>query len=157
MATTRTRTPKRKLSFQDRISRLTVRQAVLLLGEEGEKLLRAGGQKFPLDPDKHAYLSGDLFRVRIPDAEMPGGKAVVVLTQLQTKNRELHLRCDQCEVPCLHAGAALDLLLDQKLMFGLSAPPDEDVPLELLTEEELLQRALAERRKRAAEEKMILR
>ncbi len=40
---------------------------------------------------------------------------------------------------------------------GLAAPPDEAVPLENLTEQELVQRALAEREKRAREEPMTVR
>src|SRR5690606_39171683 len=104
-----------------------------------------------------AYLGGDLFRVRIDDARLPAGKAVVVLTQIAGKKQALHLECDQCETPCAHMGAALNLLLDEKVIFGLAAPPDESVPLELLTEDELVARALAERKQRAAEEKMTLR
>ncbi len=54
-------------------------------------------------------------------------------------------------------GAALVHLLDARSTMGLAAPPDESVPLELLTEEELLRRALAEREHRASEETMKVR
>ena len=80
---------------------------------------------------------------------MPDGKAVVVITMMSGRLQQLHLRCDQCDVPCEHAGAALGLLLAEKSMLGLAAPPDESVPLELLTREELLHRALDERKQRA--------
>lgn len=154
---TATRDQRRGASFHDRLSRLTYHQACKLLGDEGNRLLTRAGGKFVIDPDEDVYLGGDLLRVRLSDPDVPGGKAIVVLTKMTGRKRELHLRCDQCETACEHAGAALHFLLDNKLILGLSTEPDLSVPLELLTEEELLERALAERRQRASEEKMTLR
>jgi len=148
---------KKRISFRDRLARLTYIQACRLLGEQGEQLLRKGGKRWDLNTEDHAYLAGDFFRVSIPDETLPTRKAIVVLTQMTARTQELHLRCDQCDTPCEHAGAALDLLLEQKLPLGLSAPPDESVPFELLTERELLDRALDERRQRAKQERMTLR
>jgi len=148
---------KKHISFRDRLARLTYIQACRLLGEEGKQLLHNGGKRWDLNTEDHTYLAGDLFRVSIPDKVVPAGKAIVVLTQMTARTQELHLRCDQCDVPCVHAGAALHLLLEQKLPLGLSAPPDETVPFELLTEQELLDRALDERRQRAKQERMTLR
>lgn len=147
---------KKRVSFRDRLARLTYIQACRLLGEAGEQLLRSGGKRWDLNAEDHAYLAGDLFRVSILDETLPARKAIVVLTQMTARTQELHLRCDQCDVPCEHAGAALNLLLEQKLPLGLSAPPDETVPFELLTERELLERALDERRQRAEQERMTL-
>src|SRR5690606_36292687 len=100
-------------SFLERITRLTYHQACQLLGTEGAKLILDGGKRFgdDLDPEESVYLGGDLMRVRVPDAEVNEGKAIVVLTQISGKKGTLHLKCDQCEGPCEHAGAALDLLL----------------------------------------------
>ena len=126
-----------------------------MLGENGGKLLASGARDFSVDPEEDVYLGGDLFRVRVPDSA--GNGAVVVVTQVSGRNRTLHLKCDQCEVPCTHAGAALRTLLDHKLALGLSTVPDESVPLELLTREELLARAFEDRRIRSAEEKMAFR
>ncbi len=148
---------KKRISFRDRLARLTYIQACRLLGDEGERLLGNGGKRWDLNTEDHAYLAGDLFRVSVPDETLPSGKAIVVLTQMTARAQELHLRCDHCELPCEHAGAALNLLLEQKLPLGLSAPPDETVPFELLTEGELLERALDERRQRAQQERMTLR
>jgi len=148
---------RKRVSFRERLARLTYLQACRLLGDEGEPLLHKGAQQWDLNTEEHAYLAGDLFRVNVPDLALPTQKAVVVLTQMTAKSQELHLRCDQCDVPCTHAGAALSLLLEQKLSLGLSAPPDETVPFELLTERELFERALDERRQRAAQERMTLR
>lgn len=145
------------VSFQDRLSRLTHHQACQLLGEGGEKLLKVGSRKWEIDPEQDVYVGGDLFRVRVFDGDVPGGKAVVVLTAMSGRKSQLHLVCDQCQTPCEHAGAALGLLLHEKSQLGLAAPPDETVPFELLTADELLERALDERRQRAATEKMSLR
>ena len=52
------------------------------------------------------------------------------------------MNCDQCDLPCIHQAAALEYLLDAKSCLGLAAPPDESVPLENLTRDELLKRAI---------------
>lgn len=147
---------KTRQTFRDRLARLTYYSACQLLGEEGVQLLRAGG-KFDIDLDEDVYLGGDLFRVRLHDAEVAGGIAVASITLMSSASKRLKLNCDQCPGSCVHLGAALSLLLENKMAFGLSAPPDESVPLENLTEAELLERALAEREKRAQEEKMTVR
>lgn len=154
MATNAVQARSGKLSFQDRLSRFTYHQACKLLGDEGAKLLRAAAGVWTIDAEEDVYLGGDLFRVRLTDAKVPSGYATVVITQLTGRKGELLLRCDQCQTPCRHGAATLDFLLNQKLILGLSAAPDESVPLELLTDEELLARALDERRQRAASEKM---
>ncbi|MEW4531131.1 DEAD/DEAH box helicase [Maioricimonas sp. JC845] len=146
-------TRRTQLTFRDRISRLTHHQACRLLGDDGEQLL-AGNHDCQIDPDEDVYVGSDLFRVRLTGAD---GDAVVILKQASGRKKDLQIDCDACEGPCEHAAAALRFLLDEKLTLGLSAPPDEAVPLELLTEEELHQRALAERQERAASEKMTLR
>jgi superfamily II DNA or RNA helicase len=148
---------KKRVSFQDRLARLTYIQACRLLGEAGEELLRQGGKHSELDTEVHCYLAEDLFRVNIPDGTLATRLATVVLTSTTARNQELQIQCDQCDVPCEHAGAALSLLLEQKIAFGLSAPPDETVPFELLTEQELFERAMDERRQRAQQERMTLR
>lgn len=148
---------KPELTFHQRLGRLTAHQAGLLLGEHGAKRISTGGRKFDVDPEADVYLGGDLLRVRVPDAGVPGGKALVVVTLMSGRQKQLYLQCDQCQVPCEHQGAALDLLLREKTFLGLAEPPDEAVPFELLTRDELTRRALDERRQRAATEKMALR
>ncbi len=157
MAAVKATARRRRVSFTEQLSRLTWHQACKLLGDEGDALIRTGSRKWDVDPAADVYLGGDLYRVNVGDHDMPGGKAVVVVTRMTGKSRDLHLQCDQCEGPCEHAGAALGVLLEEKLSLGLAAPPDESVPLELLTKQELYERAIAERRQRAAEEKMTLR
>ncbi len=50
-----------------------------------------------------------------------------------------------------------NLVLEDKYSPGLSAAPDPNEPIELLTEEELIRRAIADRQERAAKKKMTLR
>jgi superfamily II DNA or RNA helicase len=145
-----------KQTFRNRLARLTYYSACQLLGDEGAQLLRAGG-KFDVDFDEDVYLGGDLFRIKLRDPDVSGGVAIASITLLSAASKRLKTNCDQCEVACSHVGAALAVLLEDKLSLGLSAPPDESVPLENLTEEELLARALAERENRAAKERMTVR
>ncbi len=139
--------------FHQRLARLTVHQATQMLGEDGQNLLARGSQ-VELDPYNNVFLGGDLYRVRITDA-VP--QAIVTITLQSARDKQLQINCDQCDCLCVHMGAALSYLLEAKADLGLSAPPDESVPLENLTEKELLHRALAEREQRAREEKMTVR
>jgi len=153
----KTKTERRPNVFHQRLGTLTYHQAVNLLGDEGARLIRSGGQAFEIQSDRDVYLGGDLFRVRIEDAEIEGGFAIATITLSSDRKKQLQLNCDQCEVPCEHLGAALDFLLDAKSVLGLAMPPDESVPLENLTAKELRERAIAERTKRAEEERMRVR
>ena len=154
---TSTSVKKRKGNvFHQRLGSLTFSQACQLLGDEGATLLREGGQFLELEQDD-VFLGGDLFRVRIPDSQVDDGLAIATITLQSGRRRQLQINCDQCETPCVHLGAALDHLLHSKSDLGLAQPPDESVPLEHLTPEELNQRAVADRTKRAAEERMKVR
>lgn len=145
--------PERVNPFHQRLARLTHYQACKLLGDNGAKLIMAGS-KFDIETERHVYLGGDLYRVRVEDEELASRMAIVTVTLNSGRNKQLQLNCDQCQVTCEHMGAAFAHLLEAKSTMGLAAPPDELVPLENLTEGELVARALAEREKRAREEKM---
>ena len=93
----------------------------------------------------------------MPDPELPAQRAIVTVVEMTNKPKGLHLHCEQCEVRCDHIAAVLGMVLDDKLTLGLSAPPDPSEPIENLTEDELLRRALADRQERAAAETMTLR
>ncbi len=143
-------TPERKLNpFHQRLARLTHYQACQLLGDQGQQLI-ALGSKVEVDSERDVFLGGDLYRVCVD-------QAIVTITLQSGRNKQLQTNCDQCETNCEHLGAALAHLLDAKSTMGLAAPPDETVPLENLTEQELLQRAMAEREQRAREEPMTVR
>ncbi|MFZ4397966.1 MAG: SNF2-related protein, partial [Kiritimatiellia bacterium] len=135
------------LTLKDRLSRLTFREACKLLGENGAKLIRQGA-KFEIDPD-NVSLDEALLRVKVD-----GVTASINLSK--SVRQRLLWRCSSCQEPCEHVGAAFSLVLEEKALLGLSDMPSENTPLELLTDEQLLERMLAERRQRAAEEKMTL-
>lgn len=137
---------KRELTLKDRLSRLTYQQACRLLGDDGAKLIGLGG-RLEINLDEDAYLGDDVFRLRL-------GDAVVTVTLMAAARRRLHFNCTRCDGACEHVGAAFSLILEEKLSLGLSAPPPERVPVESLSEEELVRVAVAERQERASTEKM---
>jgi superfamily II DNA or RNA helicase len=143
--------------FHQRLASLTYSQACKLLGDEGKQRIAEGGQLYEVEFDRDVYLGGDLFRVRVQDAALEGGLAIATLTLQSGRQRQLQTNCDQCEVDCNHLGAALNYLLESKSALGFAAPPDPSVPLEHLTRAELLQRVMADRQQRAAQEKMTVR
>jgi hypothetical protein len=142
--------------FHQRLGSLTYSQACQLLVDEGPSLIREGAQYLDLNHD-NVFLGGDLFRVRFEDPEADSGVAIATITLQSGRRRQLQTNCDQCEVPCIHLGAAVDHLLEAKSDLGLAQPPDESVPLEHLTTDELNQRAIADRTKRAVDERMKVR
>ncbi len=149
---------KKKVNvFHQRLGSLTYYQACQMLGDDGAKLIQRGGRSFEVLSDRDVFLGGDLFRVRVEDAAIDGGVAIATMTLQSARAKQLQCNCDQCDVPCEHLGAATEFLLDAKSELGLAMPPDTSVPLENLTEEELLHRAIAERQDRAAKEAMKLR
>ncbi len=143
--------------FHQRLGTLTYSQACKLLGDEGANLIQRGGRTFEIQSDRDVFLGGDLFRVRVEDADVDGDVAIASFTLSSDRKKQLALNCDRCDVPCEHLGAAMEYLLDAKSVLGLAMPPDSDVPLEHLTPDELRHRMLADREKRASEEKMTVR
>lgn len=143
--------------FHQRLGTLTYSQACKLLGDDGAKLIQLGSRRFEIQSDRDVFLGGDLFRVRVQDPDLDGGVAVASITLSSDRKKQLAINCDCCGVPCAHLGTALEYLLDAKSVLGLAMPPDEEVPLEHLTVDELRHRMLADRKKRAAEEKMTVR
>lgn len=98
-----------------------------------------------------------MLRVNVPDPELADGLAAVTVVEMTNKPQGLQLNCERCQTRCEHISAVLGMVLDEKLTLGLSAPPDPNEPVENLTEDELLRRALADREERATQEKMPLR
>lgn len=137
------------INLKDKLSHLTYRRACKLLGPEGERLIRTGG-KYEIDITEQVDLNNDLFRLNL-------GEAIATITLRPEKNQRLNLNCTACTTACKHVGAALSLILEEKLALGLSAPPPERVPVESLSDEELIEQAVADRVERAKTEKMKLR
>ena len=141
--------PAEKLTLHDRLSHLTYAQACRLLGPRAKELLRAGGA-LEIRLDEQVRLDANRFALELPDAR-------VTIELAAGSQLGLAWRCSACSEPCLHAGAALSLVLEEKLALGLAAPPRDRVPLERLNEGELVRRAIDERRERAATERMKIR
>jgi superfamily II DNA or RNA helicase len=144
--------PGHKLSFRDRLSRLSFEQAVKLIGEEGKKLILRGAG-WDIDLARHVYLGGDLLRVSFP-AVTGGTEAVATLTLTSEAKNCLRWNCDRCEGACEHVGAMFSLLLENKTPLGLAAPPPDRIPMAELSEEQLVAQAFAERLERAKSERM---
>jgi len=135
-------------TLRDKLSHLSFLQACKLLGPQGQVLLMEGG-KFEIIIHEQVTLDDHRFRLTVEEA-------VVNIVLSDDKRQRFNLSCSRCNGACVHQGAALALILEEKLALGLSAPPPEPTPLESLSEEALMAQAMAERRQRAAEEKMRL-
>lgn len=146
------------MTFRDRLGRLTFYQACQLFQEDGAGRIQKGGAVFAeVDFRRDVFLGDDLFWIRFNDSAVRNGKATVSITLQSAAKHRLHVHCDRCESPCLHEGAALAFILEERQLLGLSGAPDESVALEHLTERELIERALEERRQRARVEPMRFR
>jgi superfamily II DNA or RNA helicase len=146
------------LSLRDRLSRLTYTRACQLLGPDGARWLRRGSAAYPdIDIGHDVYLRGDLFRLKLPGAAGRGKDAVVTITTMAEARGRLRFNCTACETMCEHIGAAVSLILEEKTGLGLAAAPDERRPMEMLSEEELVDLALRERQERADTEKFRIR
>jgi len=134
------------INLKDKLSHLTYRQACKLLGPQGDKLIRSGG-KYGIDITDQVTLTRDLFSLSLDGA-------VVTIRLDPEKNQRLNFQCNTCTRACEHLGAAFSLILEEKLSLGLAAPPPERVPIESLTDDELVTQAIEERAERARKEKI---
>ena len=136
------------INLKDKLSHLTFRQACKLLGPLGDQLIMSGG-KYDIDIYEQVVLQRDLFQLNL-------GEARVSIRLDSAKDQRLNIKCSQCSNFCEHMGAAFSLILEEKLSLGLSAPPPERVPMESLSEKELVKWAIEERAERAQKERMRL-
>ncbi len=146
-----------ELTLIDKLSRLSYRQTLKLLGSDAPRLLRAG-DKWDFHIEEDVYLGPDLFRLKFPLAagESECGRVIVMISLVETSYDRLQWHCTACESLCEHVGAAFAFILDEKTTLGLAAPPPERVPIESLSEEELIRQAIDERRERARTERMTI-
>lgn len=141
-----------QLTLRDKLSRLNFDQACKLLGEEGSKLITEGG-KYEIDIDRQVRLNDERFELRFFDA----AGTVVTIRLEDGARRRIEWACNTSTTACDKVGAAFSLILEEKMSLGLAEPPEEELPLECLNEEQLLRRAIRERKERARTEKMKLR
>jgi hypothetical protein len=149
-----------KLSLHDRLSQMTFKQAVEILGEEGRRLMREAVHLEQFVPDRDFYLAGDLARITVRDNSGQGEVlSQVTVTLMSASKHKLHFSCSRCAQPgvtfraCEHLASAMTLLLEEKTLLGLADVPDLETPFELLSRKKLTQRALHEREERAKVEK----
>ena len=140
--------PSAELTLFDTLSRLTFTRAAKLLGPKGNRLIAIGG-KFDIDLTTQVKFDREMFRLTLDGA-------AVTLTLSPAARHRLEWRCDACEVPCEHAGAAFSLILEEKLALGLAGAPPARASAESVSEEALVAQALEERAERARTEKMRL-
>ncbi|MCP4576124.1 MAG: SWIM zinc finger family protein, partial [Deltaproteobacteria bacterium] len=111
-----------------------------------QDLIQRGG-KFDIDITENIILKRDLFQLDMDEA-------IVSITLAPDKVQRFNFECSACTSTCEHIGAAVSIILEEKLTLGLAAPPPERVPIESLSDEELLAQAIGERAERAENEKM---
>ncbi len=143
----------KRLTLHDRLSQLTYRAAKRLLGDEAEKLFK-DAVLIEVDPFKDIRLDGDQLTAKVLEPAAPGGIARVSMVETTSRSGGLQANCDYCQAKCVHVAATLATILESKLLLGLAEVPDLKEPIELLTERELILRALEERRIRATTERM---
>lgn len=154
--TTRKTLPGAKLSLKDRLSRLTFVEACKLLGPEGRPLIQRNANAWDFKFEEDVYLGEDLFRLRFPRFLDTDAPAIVTITLMAEAKQRLHWNCTHCTSACEHVGAALSLILEEKMRLGLAEKPKPRVPVESLDDENLVNRALADRAERAKTEKMVV-
>ena len=145
--------PSRKLTLHDRLSRLTEVQAAKLLGPEGKQLL-VEGARYDIDINEHVKLTKSRLRVTFPGQADDRRAAAVTVSLGDDRRNRLRIEATPRGAPDELKGAVLSLVLEEKLALGLSVPPSEQKPMELLNEEELTAFALSLREQRAREERM---
>lgn len=133
--------------LKDLLGRLTYEEACALLGKEGELLLQKGG-RWDIRIENQVELSKDQFLLDLGDIR------VGISAPKNGPDQPPVLYCSRCLNPCVHMGAALALILEEKSALGLAGPSNE--PPVSLAEQDMTRRALADRRARAQSEPMTM-
>ncbi|MCL2349284.1 MAG: DEAD/DEAH box helicase [Planctomycetaceae bacterium] len=152
--------PGVKLTLHDRLSQLTHKQAIEILGEEGRQKLQEALTLEQFVPKRDFFLAGDLARITVRENGGQGNVASeVTATLMSGVKHKLHFNCPRCSqqdvtrTACEHIASVLLLLLEEKTLLGLADVPDLETPFEMLSRKRLTQRALHEREERAKAEK----
>ncbi|MBF0104183.1 MAG: DEAD/DEAH box helicase [Deltaproteobacteria bacterium] len=139
---------KTEITLKDRLSHLKYMQACRLLGQGGEELIKKGG-KYEINIEEQVRQDAESFTVKMSDA-------VTTIRLNPLKNNALDFGCSVCQGPCEHLGATLSLILEEKTALGLAKEPTPKIPIESLSEQDLVARAIQERIERAKKERMVL-
>jgi superfamily II DNA or RNA helicase len=144
--------PSHKLTFHDLLSRLTFEQASKLIGDGGKKLIMRASHR-EIDVREQVRLGRDQLQVtfRYPAG---GVEAMATLRKRDDARDRLDWMCNRCDTACEHVGAMFSCVLECKTQLGLAALPSDREPVAELSDEEVVRRALEERRQRAKTERM---
>jgi len=144
----------RELTLKDRLSHLDFYTASQLLGPQGRQLIQ-NGAAYDFNIDEDVRLTTERFEVAFRRID-PETDIIAGIQHDPAAKGHLRFECSACGSLCEHIGAAVSLVLEEKVVLGLAAPPPERAPAETLSEEELIRQALAEREERAREESFRL-
>ncbi len=142
--------PSKSLTLRDRLSRLNYLQASRLLGPESASQLLSRGGGMDINIDEQVTIDDHHFKLDFGDLSVTIGLS-------DARQKRLQYSCSCCSETCEHIGAAFSLILEEKMALGLSAVRPETAPLGSLSDAEVIEKAIAERRQRAVEEKMTVR
>lgn len=145
--------PAKQRTLHDHLSRLNLKRVEKLLGAEAKSLL-SDCRKFDINIATQAKLTRNRLQVRFPAAINAKRTAVVTISLSEHKRKRLKIDCTPCPQSDTLTAAVLNLILDNKLELGLSIPPGEEPPWELLDDEALTLYAITQREKRAKDERM---
>jgi len=140
------------LTLKDKLSRLTFAQACKLLAPNGSALISQGG-KFTIDIDQQVRLTKRQFRVEM-DTPV---RSIVTIRLDKGASGKLSWHCSTSKTPCAEVGAALSLILEEKVALGLAIAPPDALDRAGLSNVELNAIEVMAREKRASEEKMVVR
>ena len=147
--------PSGALTMRDRMSHLTFEAACKLLGPRGKRLLLEGGA---LEIETPGDLRvDDREAVVVWDESDPARRATARLALDPSSPSHLRATCSTCDGACLHIGGLLAQILENKSGLGLAEPPPETHLALSNDEAAIVEAALAERRERAATERMRIR
>ncbi len=140
------------LTLPDILAHLNFRDACKLLGPDGSRLI-ISGSKYDFDVSSQVQLDEKRFSLRFT---LPDTAHVTIQLSKRAKQR-LKLQCSDCTGYCTHIGAAISLILEEKLALGLAVAPEAREPATNASDEELIAHELSVRDKRAENEKMRVR
>ncbi|MGJ8640579.1 MAG: SNF2-related protein [Opitutaceae bacterium] len=145
--------PAKQRTLHDHLSRLNLKRVEKLLGSEAKSLL-SDSRLYSITIGTQVKLTRNRLQVRFPNAINGKRTALVTLSLSEHKRKRLKTDCTPCTESDVLTAAVLNFVLDNKLELGLSIPPGEEPPWELLDDEALTLYAIAQREKRAKDERM---
>ncbi len=142
--------PSHQITFRDRLSHLNMDLASKLIGPNGRKIIFRGA-RYETAPGEQVQLDQDELRISFLGESGPFQARIFHNPNARAC---LDWKCDQCFGACEHIGALFSFVLENKTGLGLAIKPPEREPVQPLSDEELVQRALADRLERAKAERM---